>query len=179
RDPAVINLIDKVVISGGAFRVAGNASAVAEFNLHFDPVSASDVFSSPTTKSLLPLDVTEEISFGVELLEQLPPKSTRAGAFLHQILPFAFRAAHQRLGRELLPLLDATAIASVVEPELFQWTEMAGKVETQGLLTSGMSVFDDRLRPEWHLNMEVALTADIDAVKGLVRRGLRYAGQQS
>lgn len=179
RDPAVIKLIDKIVVSGGAFRAAGNATAVAEFNLHFDPVSASDVFASPTTKSLLPLDVTQEISFGLELLEQLPPKSTRAGNLLHQILPYAFRAAHQRLGRELLPLLDATTIASVVEPELFQWTEMAGKVETQGLLTCGMSVFDLRLRPEWNANMEVALSADVDAVKGLVRRSLRYAGQHS
>lgn len=175
RDPAVIKLIDKVVVSGGAFQVAGNATSVAEFNLHFDPIAASEVFASLTTKSLVPLDVTQEIAFGVDLLEQLPSKSTRAGELLHQMMPFAFRAAHQRLGRELLPLLDATTIASVVEPELFNWTEMAGKVETQGLLTCGMSVFDQRLRPEWHVNMEVALSADVDAVKGLVRRSLRYA----
>lgn len=179
RDPAAVNLIDKVVVSGGAIRVAGNASSVAEFNLHFDPAAASEVFASPTTKSLVPLDVTDRIRFGVDLLEQLPPKHTRAGHLLHKILPFAFRTAHQRLGRELLPLMDATTIASVVEPELFKWTEMAGKVETQGELTRGMSVFDQRLRPEWHINMEVATSADFDAVKGLVRRSLRFAGQQS
>lgn len=179
RDPGVIALIDKVVVSGGACDVAGNATSVAEFNLHFDPIAASNVFASPTTKSLVPLDVTEQIAFGVELLEQIPSTSTRAGQLLHQILPYAFRASHQRLGRELLPLLDATTIASIVEPELFEWTEMAGKVETQGELTCGMSVFDRRLRPEWSVNMEVAMSADFDAVKGLVRRSLRYAGQQS
>ncbi|MCO8125143.1 nucleoside hydrolase [Stieleria sp. TO1_6] len=179
RDANVIELIDKVVVSGGAVRVSGNATSVAEFNLHFDPLAASDVFSSPTTKSLVPLDVTQKISFGVELLEQLPAKTTRAGNLLHQLLPYAFRASHQRLGRELLPLIDATTIAAVVEPELFQWTEMAGKVETQGTLTCGMSVFDRRLRPEWNVNMEVTLKADFDAVKGLVRRSLQYAGQQS
>lgn len=179
RDPGVIELIDKVVVSGGAFRVAGNATSVAEFNLHFDPVAACDVFASPTTKSLVPLDVTRKIQFGVDLLEQLPSKLTRAGSLLHQTLPFAFRAAHQRLGCELMSLMDATAIASVVEPELFKWTEMAGKVETQGVLTRGMSVFDQRLRPEWNTNMEVALSADAEAVKGLIRRSLRYAGQQT
>lgn len=179
RDPAVIELVDKVVISGGACRVPGNATPVAEFNLHFDPLAARDVFASPTTKSLIPLDVTEQIEFGLELLEQMPSKKTRAGQLLHQTLPFAFRAAHQRLGRELLSLLDATTIAAVVEPELFEWTEMAGKVETQGVLTNGMSVFDQRMRPEWSTNMEVALSADFDAVKGLVRRSLRYAGQQT
>ncbi|WP_182867816.1 nucleoside hydrolase [Rhodopirellula sp. JC639] len=179
RDPAAVNLLDKVVISGGAVNVAGNASSVAEFNLFFDPAAASEVFASPTTKSLLPLDVTGAVEFGVDLLEQLPSKQTRAGQLLHQILPFAFRTAHQRLGRELVPLIDAATIAAVVEPELFDWTEMAGKVETQGLLTRGMSVFDQRLRPEWQTNMEVALTADLDEVKGLVRRSLRYAGQKS
>ncbi len=179
RDPAAINLLDKIVISGGAVNVAGNASCVAEFNLFFDPSAASEVFGSPTTKSLLPLDVTGEVQFGVELLEQLPSTETRAGQLLHQMMPFAFRTAHQRLGRELIPLIDAATIAAVVEPELFQWTEMAGKVETQGLLTRGMSVFDQRLRPEWQANMEVALSADIEAVKGLVCRSLRYAGQKT
>lgn len=179
RDPSVISLIDKVVVSGGAVRVAGNATCVAEFNLHFDPLSASDVFASPTTKSLVPLDVIQEIQFGVDLIEQLPSKHTRAGQLLHQTLPFAFRAAHQRLGCEVLPLHDATTIASLVEPELFQWTEMAGKVETQGLLTRGMSVFDQRMRPEWKCNMEVAMSADEEAVKGLIRRSLRFAGQKS
>ncbi|KAA5545970.1 nucleoside hydrolase [Roseiconus nitratireducens] len=179
RDPAVITLIDKVVISGGAYRAAGNATPVAEFNLHFDPVAASDVFASPTTKSLLPLDVTSKIAFGLELLDQLPPESTAAGTLLRQILPYAFRVAHQRLGRELLPLQDATTIAAVVEPELFEWSEMAGRVETDGTLTRGMCVFDRRLRPEWNVNMEVAVAADVEVVKRSVLRSLRFAGQHS
>ncbi|MEO1530328.1 MAG: nucleoside hydrolase [Planctomycetota bacterium] len=179
RDPSVIPLINQVVISGGAYRVPGNASAVAEYNLHFDPASADEVFASPTTKSLVPLDISDQINFGVDLIEQLPSKFTKAGQFLHQILPFAFRAAHRQLGRELISLVDATTIAAVVEPELFHWTEMAGRVETKGELTSGMSVFDCRLRPEWNENMEVAVGGDIEAIRELVLRGLRYAGQQS
>jgi purine nucleosidase len=178
-DPAVVNHIDKVVVSGGAIRASGNASPVAEFNLHFDPVAASEVFASPTTKTLVPLDVTQRVAFGVELLEHLPSKATRAGQLLHQILPFAFRVAHQRLGRELLPLIDATTIAAVVEPELFEWKEMAGKVETAGVLTRGMSVFDQRLRPEWQINMEVAVKADYDGIRELVRRSMQYAGQRT
>ncbi|OYP34440.1 nucleoside hydrolase [Rhodopirellula sp. MGV] len=179
RDPAALQLVDKLVISGGAYRAPGNASPVAEFNLHFDAVAAADVFLSPTTKSLVPLDVTNRIAFGVDLLEQLPAKYTRAGNLLGQMLPHAFRMSHQRLGRELLPLIDATTIAAVLEPELFEWTEMAGKVETQGVHTCGMSVFDRRLRPEWQTNMEVALKADVDGVQQLIHRSLKYAGQQT
>ncbi|NND98733.1 MAG: nucleoside hydrolase [Pirellulaceae bacterium] len=177
--PAVLPLIDKVVISGGSVTSPGNASPVAEFNMFFDPVSAQEVFASGTTKSLVPLDVTESIQFGAELLEQLPAKYTRAGALLHRLFPFAFRAAHQQLGRELIPLYDPTALIAVLEPDLFTWSDMAGRVETAGEITRGVTVFDQRLRPEWQTNMEVAVGADEVEVRDRIIRSLRYAGQQT
>jgi len=179
RDPTAIPLINNVVISGGSVVQPGNASPIAERNFFFDPVSASEVFASPTTKSLVPLDVTEEVAFGVDLLEQLPSKHTRAGHLLHKMLPFAFRAAHQKLGRELIPLYDATTMLAVMEPDLFQWEGMAAKVETSGELTRGMTIFDQRLRREWPLNMEVAVDVDISELQAAIIRSLRYAGQQS
>lgn len=179
RDPAAVGLIDKVVISGGAISTAGNATAVAERNMFYDPTSANAVFHSPTTKSLVPLDVTNSVSFGVELLEKIPAKYTRAGQLLHQLLPFAIRTAHQKLGRELIPLYDSTALLAVTEPELFQWREMAAKVETRGELTIGMTVFDRRMRPEWNDNMEVAHKVDVNGARDAIMRGLRYAGQHS
>ena len=178
-DPAAISLIDKVVISGGAVERPGNASPIAEYNMYFDPVAANDVFQSATTKSLLPLDVTAAIKFGVELLEKLPSRETRAGDLLHKMLPFWFRMAHQHLGRELMPLYDATAMLAVVEPHLFTWKEMGGRVETKGEYTRGATVFDRRLRPEWHVNMEVAVEVDRDEAKELLLRSLLYAGQQT
>jgi inosine-uridine nucleoside N-ribohydrolase len=179
RDPTAISLIDKVVISGGSVSHPGNASPVAERNMFYDPESAESVFASATTKSLVPLDVNESVLFGVELFDQLPSKFTRAGALLHKILPFAFRTAHQRLGRELIPLCDPTAILATVEPELFAWKGMAGKVETRGLQTRGTTVFDQRLRREWPLNMEVATGVEADEARAAIVRSLRYAGQQS
>lgn len=179
RDPSAIPLINHVVISGGSVAQSGNATPVSERNLYFDPASAAEVFASATTKSLVPLDVTEEVRFGVELLDQLPNRNTRAGSLLHQILPFAFRTAHQLLGRELIPLYDPTALMAVLEPDLFSWEAMAGKVETRGELTRGMTVFDQRLRRSWPLNMEVALEADTNEVSAAIVRSLRYAGQQS
>ncbi len=179
RDPAAISLIDKVVISGGSVGHPGNATAAAETNMFFDAGSAAEVFASGTTKSLVPLDVTESIQFGVQLLEQLPSKYTRAGSMLHQLLTFAFRAAHQKLGREMISLYDATTMLAVLEPDLFTWTNMAGKVETRGELTRGMTIFDRRMRPEWPMNMEVATEVDTTEAKEMVVRSLRYAGQQS
>jgi purine nucleosidase len=86
---------------------------------------------------------------------------------------------HQKLGREVMPLQDAVTLISVVEPELFQWDEMAGDVEVTGTLTRGMTLFDRRLRPEWKTNMEVARRSSTSDVRESIIRSLRYAGQQT
>ncbi|TWT76314.1 Non-specific ribonucleoside hydrolase RihC [Planctomycetes bacterium CA13] len=179
RDPSVLPLIDKVVISGGSVSQVGNATTAAEFNMFFDAAGARDVLASATTKSMVPLDVTDKMRFGVDLLEKLPNKNTRAGDFMHRIFSYAFRAAHQQLGCEMIPLYDATTLLAVIEPELFKWENMAGRVETKGELTRGMTVFDQRMRREWPLNMEVAIDVDDEAAKEMIVRGLRYAGQQT
>lgn len=37
RDPAALTLIDRVIIAGGSTTANGDVTAVAEFNMHFDP----------------------------------------------------------------------------------------------------------------------------------------------
>ncbi len=179
RDPGAVPLINKVLISGGAVSHPGNVTAAAEFNFHFDAASAQEVFASATTKSLVPLDVTDQVTFGLDLFDRLPDRFTRVGSLLHRIVPFMFRAAHQRLGRELVPLYDPTAITAVVEPELFTWQDMAGDVETRGELTRGMTVFDRRLRPDRSINLEVAMHVDAAEVRASIIRSLLCAGQHT
>jgi purine nucleosidase len=179
RDPTLTTLIDKVVISGGTFLSPGNRTPAAEANMHYDPPAARDVFLSATTKSLVPLDVTDQVSFGIGLLESLPSKLTRVGGLLHRLLPYSFRAAHEYLGSESITLADATALLAVLEPDLFRWREMAGDVETQGSLTRGTTVFDRRARQKWKHNMEVATDVDVTEARERIVRGLRYAAQQS
>ncbi|MEM9644893.1 MAG: nucleoside hydrolase [Planctomycetota bacterium] len=179
RDPAAVAMIDKVIVSGGAISAPGNASCCAEFNMFFDPPAAKEVFASATTKSLVPLDVTGNFTFGVELLERLPDRNSRAGKLLHHVLTFAFRMSHNRLGREMLPLYDPTTMLSLFEPELFTWEPMAGDVETQGKLTRGMTVFDLRLRPEWSTNLEVATNINDEDAELMLVQCLKYAGQRT
>ena len=179
RDPTAIPLINNLVISGGSISHPGNASPTAETNMFYDPLSADQIFDSATTKSLVPLDVTDQVQFGVELLEKLPSRFTRAGSLLHKIMPFAFRMAHRHLGRELISLYDPTTLMAVLEPDLFQWSSMRGKVEHRGSLTRGTTVFDQRLRPDWPVNMEVATNVDASEVQAAIIRSLRYAGQES
>lgn len=179
RDPATVAMVDKVVICGGTYLAPGNRTPAAETNFHYDPPAAREVLMSATTKSLVPLDVTEQVAFGIDLLDALPDKSSRLGAFLNRLVQYSFRANRQFHGREVISVAEPAAVLAVVEPELFQWTEAAGDVETQGLLTRGATVFDRRSRQKWQFNMEVAIGGDIDEIRERIVRGLKFADQQA
>ncbi len=179
RDPGLEEIVDRIIISGGAMACGGNITPASEFNMYFDPDAAQSIFHSATTKSLVPLDVTESVLFGMQLIDELPPRYTRAGSLLHRLLQFAFRAQHQRLGRELIPLYDPVALFAAIEPELFEWREMAGDVETEGVITRGATIFDRRVQRSWQNNMEVACGVDANELMSQIVRSLKFAGQQT
>lgn len=169
RDPDLP--IGRIVIAGGSVGVGGNITPAAELNMYGDPVSAQSVFRSHTTKTLIPLDVTLQVAFSMGVLEELPSDETRIGRFLRRILPFSFRAHHQLLGREVIQLHGAVALLSLLQPELFETREMAGDVETRGVLTKGATIFDRRPKPYWRTNMEVATKIDATAARDAIVRG--------
>lgn len=48
---------------GGAVNAQGNVTAVAEFNISYDPESAAKVFAATDNMMLLPLDLTTSLAF--------------------------------------------------------------------------------------------------------------------
>jgi purine nucleosidase len=177
RDPDFANSVNQIIITGGSVRVGGNITPAAELNMYGDPVAARTVFRSPTTKTLIPLDVTQKAAFTIDVLEELPAETKRAGRLLRKLLPYSFRAHHQELGRESIYLHGAVALLAILQPELFETEEMAGDVEIRGDLTLGATVFDRRSKPLWLMNMEVAATVDAEAAKDCIVRGLQHAGE--
>jgi inosine-uridine nucleoside N-ribohydrolase len=172
RDPELPALVGRIVIMGGTVSGPGNITPAAEFNMYCDPVSAQAVFRSPSTKTLVPLDVTNGIELSYDLFRQLPDESTRVGRLLRQLLPPAFRGYRQQFGLEGIHVHDTVTLMAVICPELFTAKPMAGDVETQGELTVGATVFDRRRVPAWRHNMEVAVDMQKDAVVEAIFRGL-------
>lgn len=155
REPELASLIGHLVIMGGAIAVPGDITPVAEFSIYCDAEAARSVFRSPVTSSLVPLDVTRQVLFSYDLLDHLPPSSTRTGAVLRKILPCAFRTFYQRLGIEGVYLHDVIALIAAIHPDLFTSQRMYGDVETEGELTHGMTVFDRRFAPAEQPNLDV------------------------
>lgn len=176
RDPDLPSLVDRIVMSGGAVTGIGDVTAAAEYKMHFDPISARRVFQSPVTKTLMPLDVTRTLKFTLDLLDEIPSESSRVGNFLRRILPFFYRAHHQQLGQESVFLHDVVALVAVLQPELFEFEEMAGDVETRGDLTFGATVFDRRDNSRWRPNMDVAVGMESQKVFDMMLKSLSLAG---
>ncbi len=179
RDPSLPSLVDQLIISGGSVRCVGNVTPAAEFNMFYDPISARAVFRSATTKTLIPLDVSEKVELNLDFADQLPSESSRAGRLLRRLVPYAYRAYRQHLGQESILLHDAVTLAAALHPELFETVEMAGDIETVGELTKGATIFDRRPNALWRANMAVATRVDVAAVKDCILRGALEAGRQT
>lgn len=174
-DPECASMLGRVVIMGGCLEAPGSVAPGVESNFSFDPVAAHDVFHSLATKTLIPLDVTQQLLWSYDLQDQLPTAGGLKSQFLHDILTFGYRAHRQELGLEGMYLHDAVALCAVTNPELFTTEFLAGDVETRGQLTRGMTVFDRRPHPAWRRNIEVALDCDVESIRDVIVRGLTSA----
>lgn len=174
-DPDIATQIGHLIILGGADRTSGNITAAAEFNMYCDPESAKVVLRSRVTKTLIPLDITEQITFGFDFLEGFRDSQTRTGRFLEALLPGAYRFYRQRLGQESIYLHDVVAVVAAIHPELFHTERVHVDVETAGELTTGAMVVDRRREPDHQPNVDLVTEVDAAAVTDCVLRGLKEA----
>ena len=179
RDPSIISQIDRIVVVGGAVPGHGDITAAAEFNMYFDPASANRVLRSPTTKTLLPLEIVQQVRFDLDLIASLPLKYTRAGGLLHTMLSHMFRSYRQLRGMEAIVLKGVVGVAYLLEPELFQTEQHSVAVEEQGDVTRGATIVDRRPHAAVSRDLEIVSGVDPQSVRDLVVRALRYAGQCS
>jgi purine nucleosidase len=179
RDPALAAQIGQILICGGTYTAAGDATPAAEFNFYADPPAARTVLHSQTTKTIIPLEITRQVAWTLDLLNQLPGEDTRAGRFFRRLLPPLFRSYRQELGMEDIFLHNAVALAAAIHPELFELEMTACEIETAGEITVGATVFDRRRPPEWRPNVALATSIDAAAVKDFILRAIRQAGQNS
>lgn len=67
--PGILRKVKRIIAMGGAFFVPGNVTPVGEFNVWFDPASSQKVYHSGANITLLPLDVTTQLCFGLNDLD--------------------------------------------------------------------------------------------------------------
>ena len=170
--PNLVRQVKRLVLMGGAFRVGGNVTATAEFNIWHDPEAARVTFRAFGAEGAAPLiavglDVTEKTLLRPSDLDALAARcvSFSRGKVLSQFLLDAarhyFELMRARHRPEAVVMHDPLAVGVAIDPS-FVTTEAAYvDVETIGELTLGMTVVDDR--PHFHPRPNAEIAVGVDA----------------
>lgn len=148
QDPSIAFKVKRLVIMGGAVKVPGNVTPVAEANIYGDPEAAHRVFESGIPITLVGLDVTMKTVIGEEhrrvLIESPAPGNERAAAYIGEAFQFYFGAYDKQNGFYGAPLHDPLAVAVAAYPDLVTTEDHYISIETKGTMSYGATLADFR-----------------------------------
>jgi purine nucleosidase len=128
-DPSLARRIMRITAMAGAFGTytfaggngpvhsSGNVTAVAEFNIYFDPIAADIVLRSGVPVTMIPLDVTHRALVTAGRLERIAA-IPRIGCMLAHTLDGYGEFSRSRWGTAAGPLHDPVAVGFVEDPQL-------------------------------------------------------------
>ncbi|MBV6625789.1 MAG: nucleoside hydrolase [Rivularia sp. (in: Bacteria)] len=164
KSPGILKKAKEIVIMGGAFKVPGNVTPHAEFNIYYNPQAAEKVFASCNNIVVLPLDITEQLLFTPAMAEEiLSSYQNNLTQFISDLCNFMTAANlryRQTKGSKGFLVHDGAAVAYLFYPETLMFRRTKVDIETQGNHTSGKTLFDERLIAKANSNTWVALQVD-------------------
>lgn len=160
RDAQALRRVRAVVVMGGAIAVAGNVSAVAEFNVFVDPEAADAVLAAELPLTLVPLDVTNEVVWTAPGIERFTAADDPVARFASALGQAGLSVRKGAPAGFIMH--DPLAIGVAMDSTLVEATPLMVRVETAGALTRGMTVADRRPWATASPNCRVALRVDAD-----------------
>ncbi|WP_460391661.1 nucleoside hydrolase [Actinophytocola sediminis] len=179
--PSLAARIERIVIMGGAI-AEGNVTAAAEFNVWSDPEAARRVLVEEEVPTVLvPTDLTHRCAVDTEWLDRLAASGPRGSTLVG--LTATYREHYRRaLGRDGTVLHDAVAMAEAISPGILTTTALPLDVECGQGPARGAVIADRRTVGAREATgdrgdrlVDVALTADLDAVRGFLLERLSSA----
>lgn len=135
-EPDLPRLVKRLVIMGGAFRVPGNTTPAAEFNIFADPEAAAQVLAAGFDATWVGLDVTMQAAFRRAQWDALEG-ATAPNA---QIVRKAGAQMFVTYNRPLNYLHDPLAVAVAADPSLVEAPEEQVMIETGGAYSAGQTL---------------------------------------
>ncbi|MEJ5200697.1 MAG: nucleoside hydrolase [Anaerolineales bacterium] len=171
-EPRIVELVEQVVIMGGSIGAGGNISPVAEANIFHDPHAAEIVFSAGLPLVMVGLDVTLKVIQTRQYLDKIKAANNPAGHLLRSILPCYQRYHDQAYGMGGdIHTHDPSALAYVLDPELFKVEEVPVYVETSGY-GFGQTIADRRRQLGQRPPVSVCVEVDAPGVLALIEERL-------
>jgi len=143
KEPRLTERVKEVVLMGGGVH-EGNFSPMAEFNIAVDPEAAQIVFAAGWKVVMVGLDVTHQALATDAVRERVRALGTAPARFVDELMDFFAAAYAQNQGFDAPPVHDPCAVAYVIDPSIVTTVNAPIDVETQGRLTTGMTVVDLR-----------------------------------
>ncbi|RLA31794.1 MAG: nucleoside hydrolase [Gammaproteobacteria bacterium] len=134
--PELPSLVKEVVIMGGAFGLnghRGNVSPVAEANIAGDPQAADIVFTSGLPITIVGLDVTQESIASSHFFDQLRDDAGAAGELIYRFSRRYLEFHQERTGHYECSVHDSSAVAYLLNPDLFETEQAVVRVVTEGI----------------------------------------------
>lgn len=142
KDAAVFDRVDEFVSMGGAFRIHGNCSPVAEFNYWVDPHAADYIYQHLGKKiHMVGLDVTRKIVLTPNIIEFINRLDQERAKFITEITRFYMDFHWAQEGIIGCVINDPLAVAYFIDRSLCEGFESFVQVVPDGI-AMGQSVVD-------------------------------------
>jgi purine nucleosidase len=168
RQPEIVDAVRRVVVMGGAARVPGNITPVAEFNIYADPHAAAIVFGLPWPVTMVGLDVTTRVALTRTDRDALLEPYSREAMLVREVT----RDLFETNAFEAIFLHDPLAVQVAVAPDLVRSIDRQVLVETRGEHTLGQTVVDLRPHAVAYPATNVCLDVDVPRARSLFLRTL-------
>ena len=176
KEPRLAQLVKEVVLMGGGIH-EGNWTPVAEFNIAVDPEAAEIVFIAGWKVVMVGLDVTHKALATDAVRERVRAIGTAPARFVDELMDFFAKAYADNQGFTAPPVHDPCAVAHVIDPSIVRTVQAPIQVETQGLLTTGMTVVDLRAPAPADCPTWAATELDADRFWDLVIDAIERIGE--
>jgi inosine-uridine nucleoside N-ribohydrolase len=163
-EPQFVKHVREIIFMGGIVAGHGNVSAVATANVLNDSEAAKIVFNAGfRCLTMVGQDVTRPTRMLPERRERLRQAGGEIAEFLYEITRYYGNAytSEQIPG---FPVHDLLVMIYALRPALFKTRLLHVDVETEGVLTEGMTVADFRPYSKVKPNVNVCLKADANAI---------------
>jgi purine nucleosidase len=176
-EPRLVDVIDQIVVMGGAMFVPGNVTPSAEANIWNDPEAAEIVCGSGLRVTMIGLDVTHQILATDGWLDRLSACDAPGAQLVCRTAPTYLRFHHEVDGTQGMFCHDVATIAYLLRPDLFETEPMSVRVVCDGFAAGATMVARRGASsdPAWaeRPSVDVAVSVDAAGVLDLVESVLR------
>ena len=168
-EPDLPDLLDDVVIMGGAAHVSGNVTPMASANFAGDAHAARRTVGD-LEPTIVPLDATQTGTLPTEWLESIPQDDDR-GEALYEWANYYSEEHLQRYGIETAAMHDGLAITALVD-DILETKSCFAEVVADGGIAHGALACDFRGDTDNPPNADVAISSDADRFREVATASL-------